>query len=462
MRRIALGVVITIWCCRAPAQTVNVTTTPSEAAPGYLPVFQPASAGEPTSMVFNSMVIQKGLSTGGTGIGIGTQVPAATLDVNGSTNVEGTLTLTPFVTATSGNAGGPSNQLYFIASAWNTSTNSAENEAYSLQAEPVCGNFPPAECAPPGSMLSLLTGLPGSRTNTLLNISNTGAIAAWGPVSAAGLSATINVVGSSAVIGNNTATSGSGTNGGYFSSLSPQGTAVVGVNTSGGSAGYFQGPVTVQGAVTGLSVSATNNVVGSSAVIGNNTATSGSGTNGGYFSSLSPQGAAVVGVNTSGGSAGYFQGPVTVQGAVTTGAITITGGSDLAEPFPISGARIPLGAVVVIDEDRPGQLKVSEHAYDTHVAGIVSGANGVQPGISMGQKGILDSGQNVALGGRVYALVDASNGTIKPGDLLTTSDTPGYAMKVTDHARAQGALLGKAMTALSEGKGMVLVLVALH
>lgn len=33
------------------------------------------------------------------------------------------------------------------------------------------------------------------------------------------------------------------------------------------------------------------------------------------------------------------------------------------------------------------------------------------------------------------------------GDLLTTSDTPGHAMKVTDHAKAQGTILGKAMTA---------------
>jgi hypothetical protein len=57
---------------------------------------------------------------------------------------------------------------------------------------------------------------------------------------------------------------------------------------------------------------------------------------------------------------------------------------------------------------------------------------------------------------------DAANGAIRPGDLLTTSSTPGHAMKVTDHARAQGAILGKAMTSLAEGKGMVLVLVTLQ
>ena len=57
---------------------------------------------------------------------------------------------------------------------------------------------------------------------------------------------------------------------------------------------------------------------------------------------------------------------------------------------------------------------------------------------------------------------DTANGPIKPGDLLTTSATPGYAMKVADHAKAQGAILGKAMTGLKAGQGFVLVLVSLQ
>ena len=58
---------------------------------------------------------------------------------------------------------------------------------------------------------------------------------------------------------------------------------------------------------------------------------------------------------------------------------------------------------------------------------------------------------------------DVSNGPIKPGDLLTTSAQPGMAMRVTDHDRAQGAILGKAMTGLAtDGGGYVLVLVTLQ
>jgi hypothetical protein len=142
--------------------------------------------------------------------------------------------------------------------------------------------------------------------------------------------------------------------------------------------------------------------------------------------------------------------------------LTITGGADLAEPFKMSSDSIPKGAVVVIDEDNPGHLELSTEAYDRRVAGVVSGANGVRPGISLHQEGEIEGGENVALSGRVYVQANAEFGPIKPGDLLTTSDTPGHAMKVADHAKAQGAILGKAMTGLKEGKGMVLVLVTLQ
>ena len=140
----------------------------------------------------------------------------------------------------------------------------------------------------------------------------------------------------------------------------------------------------------------------------------------------------------------------------------ILGGSDLAEPFAMSSDEIPKGSVVVIDDEHPGRLKLSREAYDHRVAGIVSGANGINPGIALQQEGALEGGQNVALSGRVYVLADTSNGLINPGDLLTTSDTPGCAMKATDHDRAQGAIIGKAMSPLSEGRGMVLVLVSLQ
>ena len=54
------------------------------------------------------------------------------------------------------------------------------------------------------------------------------------------------------------------------------------------------------------------------------------------------------------------------------------------------------------------------------------------------------------LAGRVYCNVDTTYSEVCPGDLLTTSSNPGYAMKVKDYARAQGAILGKAMQRLEK------------
>ena len=150
-----------------------------------------------------------------------------------------------------------------------------------------------------------------------------------------------------------------------------------------------------------------------------------------------------------------------VDGHTSVRTLTIRGGADLAEPFPMR-ETVTKGSVVVIDNQHPGQLKLSDRAYDTCVAGIVSGANGINPGITLHQEGALEGGQHVALSGRVYVLADASTGAIEPGDLLTSSSTPGHAMKVSEPSRASGAILGKAMTALKDGKGTVLVLVTLQ
>ncbi len=177
---------------------------------------------------------------------------------------------------------------------------------------------------------------------------------------------------------------------------------------------------------------------------------------------LQPNGDAAFSGNVTVSGAAILNGAAFVGGNASVCTLTIRGGCDLAEPFTMKEAEIQRGSVVVIDKEHPGQLKLSTRAYDARVAGIVSGANGINPGIALHQEDALEGGENVALSGRVYVLADASGGVIEPGDLLTTSDTPGHAMKVTDHTRAQGAILGKAMSSLKEGKGMVLVLVTLQ
>ena len=68
----------------------------------------------------------------------------------------------------------------------------------------------------------------------------------------------------------------------------------------------------------------------------------------------------------------------------------------------------------------------------------------------------------VALFGKVFCKVDAAFGAIVPGDLLTTSPTPGHAMKATEPSRCVGSILGKALQPLVAGCGLVPVLVALQ
>jgi len=152
------------------------------------------------------------------------------------------------------------------------------------------------------------------------------------------------------------------------------------------------------------------------------------------------------------------------EGRITTNVLEITGGSDVAEPFDInSNSEVLPGMVVSIDPDHPGKLKVSALAYDRCVAGIVSGAQGINAGLLLSQKGTIAEGEYpVALSGRVYCLATADNGSIKPGDLLTTSDTEGHVMRADDNEKMQGAIVGKAMMGLDEGTGSILVLVNLQ
>ncbi|MDF1699162.1 MAG: hypothetical protein P1U56_25130 [Saprospiraceae bacterium] len=147
-----------------------------------------------------------------------------------------------------------------------------------------------------------------------------------------------------------------------------------------------------------------------------------------------------------------------------TDEIEIRGGSDLSEHFDVSDSEniVKPGMIVSIDPLNAGKMTIANKAYDKKVAGIISGANGIKTGVFMGQKGTIADGQYpIALTGRVYVYASDEGGPIQPGDFLTTSSTPGYAMKTTDFNKAQGAIVGKAMTAPSK-EGFVLVLVNLQ
>jgi hypothetical protein len=183
---------------------------------------------------------------------------------------------------------------------------------------------------------------------------------------------------------------------------------------------------------------------------------------GGYFIADGSYGR---GIWARGGPSGYaaeFRGNVIIKNrAGTTTVMELGEGLDYAEGFDVSYKnQICPGSVLIIDADNPGKLTLSAKAYDHKVAGIVAGAKDQGSGVRLGA-GQFD--YDVALAGRVYCNVDATQAGVQPGDLLTTSATAGYAMKATDYMRAQGAILGKAMEKLKKGKrGQILVLVTLQ
>jgi hypothetical protein len=163
------------------------------------------------------------------------------------------------------------------------------------------------------------------------------------------------------------------------------------------------------------------------------------------------------------------EGDVIVRNGAGAETIKLDGGAgdivlsnaDCAEDFEVAAPDSPPpGTVMVLSED--GGVVPSHSPYDRKVAGVVSGAGGLRPGIVLGREGGAQSRCPLALVGKVYCHADASYEPIGLGDMLTTSSTSGHAMKATDPSRAFGAVLGKALGELRQGQGLVPVLVALQ
>lgn len=155
---------------------------------------------------------------------------------------------------------------------------------------------------------------------------------------------------------------------------------------------------------------------------------------------------------------------------VRASILQITGGSDLAENFEIDNGEkssaamdeVKPGMVVAIDPRNAGKLALARGTYNRRVAGIISGANNLSAGMLLPNLSTAENSMPLALSGRVWVYADATKNPIIPGDLLTTSNTPGHAMKATNYKKAQGAIIGKAMSELKSGKGLILVLITLQ
>jgi hypothetical protein len=106
---------------------------------------------------------------------------------------------------------------------------------------------------------------------------------------------------------------------------------------------------------------------------------------------------------------------------------------DLAETYTVNGSANP-GDVLVMDATASSTVKVADGtAYDGKLIGVVS----TDPGFLLGW----NAGARVALAGHVPTHVSLENGEIHIGDPLTSSHTPGYAMKATKPGRIIGYAL---------------------
>jgi len=142
------------------------------------------------------------------------------------------------------------------------------------------------------------------------------------------------------------------------------------------------------------------------------------------------------------------------------GDITLSG-TDCAEDFDVDETQeVDPGTVMTIGEG--GELCQCIEAYDKRVVGVISGAGGLKPGIRLDKQQTQRGRQPLSMVGKVHCKADAQYSPIVVGDLLTTSPTPGHAMKAVDAFKAFGAVLGKALRPLQSGQGTIPIVVALQ
>lgn len=162
--------------------------------------------------------------------------------------------------------------------------------------------------------------------------------------------------------------------------------------------------------------------------------------------------------NLQGGWAGAFQGHVHITGKLRVDEDILLTNGDCAEDFDVDDlALAEPGTVMVFGGG--GRLVPAATQYDVRVAGVVAGAGRFRPALILDRQNPRGLRAPIALMGKVYCKVDANLGAIEAGDLLTTSPTVGHAMRVSDVARAHGALVGKAITSVASGCALVPILV---
>ena len=148
---------------------------------------------------------------------------------------------------------------------------------------------------------------------------------------------------------------------------------------------------------------------------------------------------------------------------LSSGCFNAGQGADVAERVQAS-ERVEAGDVIAIDPGQPDQFRKTRDARSSRVAGVVS----TRPGVTLGNsfdgdtERWSDGRPLLALAGRVPVKVTSENGPIQAGDSLTSSSTPGHAMRCADASQCVGSTIGKALESLGTDSGVILAQVSLR
>jgi hypothetical protein len=326
----------------SPLTVTDVTTTGGTA--DYLPIFSGAAT------VIDSVLYQTGAGTTAK-VGINTTTPATTLDLNGGGTVRGTLSLPATGAATA--AGGRDSQgLNLVASSFSSTSSTALNQTFRLQAEPAANDT----TAPLGT-LNLLYGLGATApTETGLKISSKG-------VFTFATGQTFPGTGAGTITGITTAAGSGLAGGGVKGTLTlsvpaagitnamlahPSLTVTPGTGLTGGGVVALGGSITLNLNTAKIpQLSAANTFVGNQTVTGTVTATSFTGNGAGLTNVTASNSTELGGLASSAyatlAAANIFTANQTVTGVITAGTGSGTSAGVLGESTATSGQTFGVG-----------------------------------------------------------------------------------------------------------------------
>ena len=144
-----------------------------------------------------------------------------------------------------------------------------------------------------------------------------------------------------------------------------------------------------------------------------------------------------------------------VNGTVYASAgFTSSGSPDVAEYIPVASGVQAYDVVSANPDGSVGAVD-SSTSYDTSAIGVISDGSSSFIGNAPGDGKSASGQMPIVLAGRVPVHVTNMNGAIEPGDYLTTSSIPGYAMLATE----PGPTIGKALAAFNGTSGTVMALI---